>query len=189
MCSGDLSAQESFRKFSGSFQETRRKLSGSSQETLRKLSGSSQEAPWGNLRLQGLGTALEAINWCPSQLKCKSCINFVISSSVWEGRYHQVPKITIQNGPRQPAREPETSQGPSYTNPLEPHQSKTVWGINTISTHSAFKILARSRNFISLDPRPGPIISQMFNCICSMNPHEWEYDFNWLAFALLTYSW
>ena len=62
------------------------------------------------------------IYWCPSAAECKSSLYFSISRGVFEGRCHQVPKITIQNGPRQIRRSRGRVMGSSNPTPLEPLQ-------------------------------------------------------------------
>ena len=62
------------------------------------------------------------IYWCPSAAECKSSLYFSISRGVFEGRCHQVPKITIQNGPRQLRRSTGGVMGSSNPRPLEPLQ-------------------------------------------------------------------
>ena len=59
---------------------------------------------------------------CPSAAECKSCVYFSILRVVFEGRCHQVPKITIQNGPRQFRRSTAGVMGSSNPTPLEPLQ-------------------------------------------------------------------
>ena len=95
---------------------------GNSQKALRKLSRASQETFWDHQHLQGMRTALNTIYWCPSAAECKKCIYFWISRGVFEGRCHQVPKITIQNGPRQIRRNTKGVMGSSNPTPLEPLQ-------------------------------------------------------------------
>ena len=62
----------------------------SSQEGLRSLSGYSQETPWGNLCLQGIRSALQAMNWCHSAAKCKYLKKGTDSPQSGEGDMHQV---------------------------------------------------------------------------------------------------
>ena len=62
------------------------------------------------------------IYWCPSAAECKSSLYFSISRGFFEGRCHQVPKITIQNGPRQLRRSTGGVMGSSNPRPLEPLQ-------------------------------------------------------------------
>ena len=93
--------------------------------------GSSQETIWDHQHLQGLRTALNTIYWCPSAAECKTCIYFSISRGVFESRCHQVPKITIQNGPREFRRNTARVMGSSNPTRLEPLQINVFGELHT----------------------------------------------------------
>ena len=88
------------------------------------------------------------IYWCPSAAECKSSLYFSISRGVFEGRCHQVPKITIQNGPRQIRRNKRHSKA-SISNTVRTPTDKSVWGIRgPPHTHQRMSTVAETTKYL-----------------------------------------